>query len=662
LNAFTLKINFKMIKNLLLVVGLLGSVTLFAQKNPVVMEINGKPVTKSEFLQIYLKNNNDPKYDKASLDEYMELFRKFKLKVAEAESLGYDTIPKLKTELEGYRKTLAAPYLVDHETNDALVKEAYERYKTEIRASHILINLEPNASPADTLKAYNKALAVKKRLDAGEDFATVAKGAGGSDDPSAELNGGDLGYFTAFQMVFPFEQAAYNTPVGKISNPVRTRFGYHILKVMDIRPARGTVKTAHIMIASRPDDSPEDIEAAEKKANEIHQKAVAGEDFAKLASDFSDDPGTNQKGGELPVFGSGAATRMIPVYEEAAFDLKNVGDISEPIRTNFGFHIIKKLEAKDLPSFEAMKKDIQNKVNRDERSKKTQDSFVIKLKKEYKYHDKSKKTAKWFVSNMDSTYLQGKWKATKLTSDKPMFVLDGKSFTQKEFASYLEKNAKSSKMTNNKDVVNEQFRNWEKASILEYEESKLEVKYPEFKALMQEYHDGILLYEVMTDIVWNKASRDTIGLEVFYKENIGKYQWSNRVDALVYECLDQKIADDVYKMIQKETITSKDVLEKINKTSELNLRVRTNKFEVSETPYLAKRDLKKGVNKPYEFEGKFYVIKVSEMIPASPKELSEAKGIVTSDYQNKLEKDWLDELKVKHPIVIHEDVLYGIGK
>lgn len=651
-----------MIKNLLLVVGLLGSITLFAQKNPVVMEIDGKPITKSEFLQIYLKNNNDPKYDKASLDEYMELFRKFKLKVAEAESLGYDTIPKLRTELEGYRKTLSAPYLVDHETNDALVKEAYERYKTEIRASHILINLDPNASSADTLKAYNRAMALKKRIDAGEDFATVANGPGGSDDPSSEVNGGDLGYFTAFQMVFPFEQAAYTTPVGKTSNPVRTRFGYHILKVVDVRPARGTVKTAHIMIASRPDDSPEEIEAAEKKANEIYQKALAGEDFAKLANDFSDDPGTNQKGGELPVFGSGAPTRMIPVYEEAAFNLKNVGDISEPVRTNFGFHIIKKLEWKDLASFESMKKDIQNKVNRDERSKKTQDSFVAKLKKEYKYKDKSKATTKWFVANLDTTYKQGKWKATNLTADKPMFTMDGKSFTQKEFASYLEKNAKSSKLTNNKDVVNEQYRNWEKATILEYEESKLETKYPDFKALMQEYHDGILLYEVMTDKVWNRATRDTLGLEAFYKANISKYQWTKRVDALVYECLDSKIADEVYKMIQKKGVTSKEVIEKINKTSELNLRVRTNKFEVSETPYLANKDLTKGPNKPYEFEGKFYVIDVSEMIPAGPKELTDAKGIVTSDYQNKLEKDWLEELKAKHPIVIHEDVLYGIGK
>ncbi|TXI86551.1 MAG: peptidylprolyl isomerase, partial [Crocinitomicaceae bacterium] len=183
-------------KNLLVLIGLVGSLNLFAQKEPEVMTIDGKPVTKSEFLQIYLKNNTDPKYDKVSLDEYMTLFTKFKLKVAEAESLGYDTLPKLKKELDGYRKTLSTPYLVDNETNDALIKQAYERSKKEIRASHILIRLDENALPADTLKAYNKALALKKRIEAGEDFATVAKSKGGSEDPSAQTNGGDLGYFT----------------------------------------------------------------------------------------------------------------------------------------------------------------------------------------------------------------------------------------------------------------------------------------------------------------------------------------------------------------------------------------------------------------------------------------------------------------------------------
>ncbi len=649
-------------KNLLVLIGLVGSLNLFAQKEPAVMTIDGKPVTKSEFLQIYLKNNTDPKYDKVSLDEYMTLFTKFKLKVAEAESLGYDTLPKLKKELDGYRKTLSTPYLVDNETNDALIKQAYERSKKEIRASHILIRLDENAMPADTLKAYNKALALKKRIEAGEDFATVAKSKGGSEDPSAQTNGGDLGYFTAFQMVFPFEEAAYTTPIGKLSNPVRTRYGYHIIQVVDTRPARGTIKTAHVMVAVAPTDPAEEIEAARKKINEIYAKAIAGESFETLANDFSDDPGSNGKGGVLPVFGSGTTTRMVPEFEDAAFELKNIGDISKPIQTNFGFHIIKKLEWNDLGTFESMKKELQSKVNRDERSKKTQDSFVAKLKKNYNYKNQSKKGLKWFEQNIDSTYIQGKWKATKLTTDKTLFTIDGKSFTQKQFASYLEKNSRGIKKMPAKELVAMQYKNWEKAMIIELEEGKLEAKYPEFKALMQEYHDGILLYEIMTDKVWNRATRDTMGLKAFYEVNKEKYKWADRADAMVYECLTKDIADNVFKMIQNDTINSKHVIEKINKDSELNLRVRTNKFELVNTPFLKDQKLAKGINKPYLYEGKHYVVKVEQLIPAGIKDLNDAKGAITSDFQNQLEKDWLAEIALKHPIVINEAVLYSLGK
>lgn len=645
-------------KNLLLVIGLVASMHLFGQTDPVVMEIDGKPVTKSEFLQIYLKNNNDPKFDKQSMDEYMELFKKFKLKVAEAEALGYDTVPKLKRELDGYRKTLAQPYLVDNETNESLVKQAYERTKKEIRASHILIKVEENAAPADTLKAYNKILALKKRVENGEDFQKLAKSS--SEDPSAAQNSGDLGYFTAFQMVFPFEEAAYNTPVGQISNVVRTRFGYHILKVYDERPARGTMKAAHIMIAFTKADTDEDRENARKKIFEISDLLKAGGNFEELVGLHSDDPGSNQKGGVLPNFGTGTTTRMVPEFEETAFALKKDGDISEPVQTVYGWHIIKRVEWKGLASYDEMKKELQNKVNRDERSKITQDSFVAKLKKEYNYKDLSKKNIKWFTSNLDSTYYQGKWNADKLKSDKVLFSLDGKNYTQKQFASYLTSNFKSAKKTDAKTLVNTQYTNWVKQTVINYEDSKLEEKHADFRALMQEYHDGILLYEIMTDKVWSKASKDTVGLKAFYDKNKNNYRWEERIDAMVYECYNMDIAKQVQKMIKNDTINSKHVLEKINKESELNLKVRTNKFEVNNTDFLKGRTFKKGVNDIYEVNGKFYVIKVSEIIPAGVKELNEAKGIITSDYQTQLEKDWLDEIGRKHPIKVNTDVLYNL--
>ena len=359
----------------------------YGQKDPVILKVNGEKITKSEFLQIYLKNNPNPKYDQASMDEYMDLFKKFKLKVIEAEALGYDTIPKLKREFEGYKRQLAIPYLIDSAQNDSLVREAYFRTVNEVRCSHILVKIDPSATPADTLAAYNRILALKARIDKGEDFASVAKMKNGSDDPSAATNGGDLGYFTAFQMVYPFEDMAYKTAVGTVSAPFRTRFGYHILKTTGLRPSRGSIKTAHLMISVAKDADQATKDNAKKKVDEIYQKLKDGAKWEEMVAMYSDDPGTSKKGGELPMFGSGTTQRMVPEFEEAAFALKADGEFSAPLKTNYGYHIIKRLERKDVAAFETMKKELQTKVNKDERSKKTQDSFVRKLKAKYKYTD-----------------------------------------------------------------------------------------------------------------------------------------------------------------------------------------------------------------------------------------------------------------------------------
>jgi peptidyl-prolyl cis-trans isomerase SurA len=634
----------------------------FCQKDPVIMEINGEKVTKSEFLQIYLKNNNDPKYDKASLDDYLELFKKFKLKVAEAEELGYDTIPKLIKELEGYRKQLANPYLIDSASNNSLVLEAYERFKTEVRASHILLRLDPNAAPKDTLDTYNRILALKKRIEKGEDFASVAKMKNGSEDPSAVNNGGDLGYFTAFQMVYSFEEMAYTTPIGKISEPFRTRFGYHILQVTDKRPSRGTIKVAHIMVAAGKGIAQETIEAAEKKINELHEKLQKGEKWEELVTLHSDDANSVKKAGELPAFGSGTTQRMVPTFEAAAFSLKKDGDYSRPIKTDYGFHIIKRLELKDVQSFETVKKELQAKVNKDERSKKTQDSFVLKLKKSYNYTFSGNQNLKWFVQNIDSTYYLGKWNSTKLKTNNALFRLGGKSYKQKDFANYLQLNFKGLRREDPSKLIANQYRNFEKASILEFEESKLSYKYPEYKALVQEYHDGIILYEIMSDKVWNKAVKDTTGLKNYFDQNRSKYTWSDRIDATIYECLNKEIAETVIKMIKNDTINSKHVLDLVNKDTELNLKVKMNKFEINQVAYLKNRSFIIGVNPMFEFEGKYYAVKVSELLKPINKEFSESKGTVTSNYQNFLENSWMEELIKKYPIKIYSDVLYKIGE
>jgi peptidyl-prolyl cis-trans isomerase SurA len=639
------------------------SLTVSAQKDPVVMSIDGKPVTQTEFLQIYTKNNPNPSFDKDSLDRYMELFQVFKLKVAEAEALGYDTSPRLKKELEGYKKQLALPYLIDSVQNQNMVTEAYNRTANEVRCSHILIKLDPNASPKDTLEAYNRLLGLKARIEKGEDFASVAKSKNGSEDPSVVNNGGDLGYFTAFQMVYPFEEKAYNTPVGQVSAPFRTRFGYHILKVTDKRPARGTIKVAHIMIATGREASTETRQNAEKKINEIYDSLVAGAAWDKMVNAYSEDANSTKKAGELPTFGSGTSQRMVLEFEDAAFALKEVGQFSKPVKTQYGYHIIKLLEWSPVKSFDVIRRELQAKVNKDERSKVTQDSFVQKLKTQYNYQDKSAKGLEWFVNNLDSNYYVGKWKATELKSNKTLFVLGGQKFKQKEFAQYVEKNFRSVRKDEAAVVVKQLYSQWEKAAILAYEESLLPAKYPAFKALVQEYHDGIILYEIMQDQVWNKAVKDTAGLRTFFNENRSKYSWSERINATVYECKDEHIAVQVYGMLLKsDTITSKNVIEVINKDSELNLKVRMNKFELKQTAYLNNRNWTLGLNPVYSYEGKWYVVKVAEIMAPAPKEFTEAKGLATSDYQVYLEKKWLDALRSKHQIVINTDVLYQLGK
>ncbi len=636
----------------------------FAQNDPVIMTIDGNPITQSEFLQIYLKNNDNPKYDQASLDEYMELFKKFKLKVAEAEALGYDTIPKLVKELAGYQKQLARPYLIDSSKNESLVREAYDHTKSEIRASHILIRLESNAPPEDTLKAYNRLIEMKKRINAGEDFATVAKKKGGSEDPSVGSNGGDLGYFTAFQMVYQFEDAAYSTPVGSVTNPFRTRFGYHILKVFDKRSARGTIEAAHVMISAPKDASSEEVKTAQAKIDEIHSLLEGGADFTEIVKKYSDDPSSKDKGGALPKFGTGTTTRMVPEFSQAAFQLKKDGDFTSPIRTDYGFHIIKRIGWEDVPAFEVLEKELAKKVSKDARAVKTQASFVVKLKDQYGFKSKSKKGLKWFNKNIDSTYHLGQFKASELKGNKVLFKLDKKKFRSKAFAEYLETNYRAARQDTPKTVVAKQYKLWENEAILGYEETKLAGKYPAYKALITEYHDGILLYEVMSDKVWNLAMKDTNGLKEFYTQNKDNYTWGERIDGDIFECSSQENAANLIKLLAVDTLSTQTVVRLVNESSALNVKHRRGKYDLAKTKSLANapKSFKKGMNDTYELDGKFYVVRVMEIIPAGLKEFDDAKGAITSDYQNYLEVEWLKEIEKKHKVVINKEALYSIGK
>ena len=637
---------------------------LYSQKDPVVMTVNDNPVTKSEFLQVYLKNNADPSFEKEALDEYLNLYKKFKLKVSEAKALEYDTIPRLKKELAGYRKQLARPYLVDSVKNIELVKEAYERSKYEINASHILVQVKENASPEDTLKAYNKIMQLKERVKSGDDFGEVAASKKGSEDPSAVNNKGNLGFFTAFQMVYPFESIAYNTPVGEIGGPIRTKYGYHIVKVHEKRPARGTMTAAHIMVAAPRDADQSDLKNAQLKIEEIHTKLKGGEDFNKMAKLYSDDSGTKDKGGRLPAFGSGTSQRMVPEFEDAAFNLKEDNEFSEPFQTDYGFHIVRRISYEPLGTYDELKKSLQNKVNRGERGQQSQQSFIAKLKKENKFKDKSNKRMDWFIENVDSSIYKGNWNAPTLKRDRWMFKYDGDKYTQSQFRDYLLENQRKGKKASIPVYIADKYKDWQEQVIMDDEKSKLEVKYPEFKALIQEYEDGVLLYEIMKDKVWDKAVKDTAGLKAYFKENQSKYMWADRADAEVYTAESAEKAQEVYNLLRDSSeITFKEVLSYVNNESQLSVKAEAKKYPVAEAPFSDfKTDKKEGILEPFDLQGTFYVVKVNEYLEATPKSLKEARGAVIQDYQNYLEETWLEELRKKHEIKVNEEVLYNIGK
>lgn len=651
-------------KNLLLIIAFLAfSFSGFSQKsdNNVVMTVNGEQITKNEFLQVYLKNNDNPKYDKESLDEYMELYKKFKLKVAEAEALGYDTIPSLKRELKGYKEQLSHPYLIDSSKTNELLEEAYERMKYEIKASHILISVKPDASPADTLKAYNKALEIKKRIEKGENFGNVAAGPGGSEDPSAKVNKGNLGYFTAFQMVYPFETAAYNLKVGEISMPTRSNFGYHIIKVTDKRDARGTITASHIMVVLAQDASESDITNAEKKINEIYQQLEGGDAFEKLARLYSDDQGSKAKGGQLPPFGSGTNQRMVTEFEDAAFGLENDGDYSRPFKTDYGFHIVQRNEYSPLGTFAELKPQIQQKLNRGDRANQSEKAFIAKLKEENSFKDKGSKRLPWFYENIDSTVFKKNWESPVLKKNKWMFKYNDTKYDMLSFMNFIASSKKTPQMPVQK-FVDEKYKEWQAMEIMNDEKSRLEEKYPAYKALMQEYHDGVLLYEIMKDKVWDKAIKDTVGLKKYFEANLSQYQWPDRVETIIYSSSKKEMLLEAKLLNDIDSLTMYDVLNKVNADSQLNLEAQKGKFIQSENPILAGKDLKNGANEIFKEGDKFYLIIVEDKLPAGPKALREARGAVIQSYQEDLETKWLDELSKKHTINVNNEVLYSIGE
>jgi peptidyl-prolyl cis-trans isomerase SurA len=636
-------------KKILFIPLLILSFSVVSQNTKTILEIDDEKVSFEEFKRVYLKNNSGEIVSKSTVDEYLELYINFKLKVKESEARGMDKDESFISELAGYRAQLAQPYLSEDNMLAELKKEAYERLKFEINASHILINSKPGDSPDDTLKAYQRALKIRKSIVNGLDFNEVAKSS--SEDPSAKQNGGDLGYFTGFYMVYPFESAAYNTKVGDVSMPVRTRFGYHLIKVNDKRPSNGTMNAAHILISKDPEIG--SSEKPEEKAKEVIELLQEGDSFEELAKQYSDDTRSANNGGLLPPFSVG---RMVKGFEVAAFSLKKDGDISKPIETKYGWHIIKRISKEPLASYESIEKEIEGKVKKDSRSNLTEGAAIRKVIKEYGFKEFPKELED-FKSKIDPTYYEESWDGAVFSKlNKTMFTIGKEEVNQIAFTKFLVMNKPTNQEVDVAILVDLHYKAFKQKIILDYKDSQLESEYPEFKSLVQEYHDGILLFNLTDELVWSKAVKDTLGLEAFYNKNKENYKWSQRVDAVVFSAANEDVAKATKKML-KEGREISEIIEEINRPSQLNLKKESKKYEKGENEIIDEIAWESGISKNVVNNGRLSFVQVKEVLDATYKTLEDSKGIITSDYQEFLEKEWIEELRGKYQYKVNASVL-----
>ena len=573
------------------------------QESAPLMTIDGKPISAEEFLYIYEKNNQAGAVDPKTMDEYLDMFINFKLKVIEAEHQGIDTTASFLKELKGYRSQATPKYLQDENAMDSLVELSWRHMANDRRAAHIAIQCPQSADSATQAEALAKINEARVRVTEGlvkverkkvkgrwkniekrqpvEAFDAVAREI--STDPSVQETGGELGWITPFRFVYPLEEAVYTTEIGGISPVFRTQYGYHIVLVEEEK-AHIDVKARHIMkMVPRGEGATDSVDAAKHALMDSIAKIVTPETFAAIAQAESDDRGSSVRGGDLGWFGKGM---MVKEFEDEAFRLKP-GEISAPFRTAYGWHIIYKEDERGILPFDSLRSQIQRQVLRDERAQEAAKSFIRKTRAEY---------------------------------NLPAEMSD--------------------------------------ADVKAYADAHLEEKYPELKSLVREYHDGILLFEVSLREVWDKAAKDTAGLENYFKANKKKYTWTKpRWKGWLLQCKDQssaKAAKAIIKNAHADSINSY-IAHRVNRDSVTYVKVQHGLWEQGKSAAVDKFGFK---NKKAEFtpnENLPVVECVGKKIKA-PEVWSDEKGKVTTDYQDYLEAEWIKTLRAKYPVVLNQEV------
>ncbi|WP_395045800.1 peptidylprolyl isomerase, partial [Flavobacterium sp.] len=627
-----------------------------SEKKEVLFTIDDKSYYTDEFSRVYNKNIDLVKDEsQKDLNQYMELFVGYKLKINKANKLGLQNNTKYINELKSYRTQLSKNYTSDTKVTKALIEEGYNRSLKEIRASHILITVDENATPADTLKAYNQAIDIRKKAIAGENFAELAVKF--SQDPSSKENKGDLGYFSAFRMIYPFESAAYNTKKDEISMPVRTKFGYHLIKVIDSRDNRGEITVAHIMILKSPKNESDTSvnEKAKTTIQDIYTKLKQGENFESLANQFSEDKNSAPKGGLLPRFASGQLSSE--EFENVAFGITTPNSYSEPFESQFGWHIVKLVSKHPIKKLDEMERELDEKIRKDDRSRLITNSLTNKLHKKYTIVRDEKLYAQIKTLVTDKFYTS-EWKLPVNIKDynKNLFKIEDKSVSGAEFLSNLETQQKSNlKIKPIGMLVDYVYQNFVDVQMTNYYNDNLEKEFPDFANIIEEYRDGLLLFDLMEKEIWDKAKQDTLGLRDYYNTNKLKYQWKNRAEVLVASSTKEDVIKSARKLLKKDQ-TVDFIKTNLNTKDVVNVMTKQEIYEEGAENFPKNVQFKTGVSEIYK-DGEFYFVnKVSKIIPASVKTLDDTRGRAINDYQQYLEDNWVSDLKKEFKVNVNQEV------
>lgn len=610
------------------------------------MTIGGETISVKEFLRVYNKNI-DLVQDESqkNIDYYLNLYTNYKLKLKEARTLGFDKKDSYKKEFESYKNQLSKAYTSDKEVTETLVKEAYNRTTSEVKAHHILVRIQPGQ---DTLAAYEKIKALRSRM-VKEDFTSLRTAL--HDGKSVFVE--DLGYFSAFKMVYDFENAAFNTPLGQTSKPFRTQFGYHVVKVLDKRPSKGKVQVAHIMIANNQKDS---TLVPENRIKEIFRSIQEGDSFESLAKQFSDDKSSAAKGGVMNPFKSGDIRSEI--FVNTAFGLKEIGAISEPIQSQFGWHILKLISKTPVEPYEQIKVDLEQKVKRDARSKIIRQKMLEKLKQQYTISQPSLESV---VAKIQKNDADDTWEVEASMEPQVFLKIESQELSYRDFLDLLNKNKRSFKASTGKSkFISNQYALFLGNNLFQYKKNNLINENEDYANVLKEYEEGLLLFDIMENKIWKGAQLDSIGLKSYYNENTSKFKSNSKITATIARSNKKKKLKAVKKM-WSQGFSTDAISQKLNERDQA-LIFSSGDFEI-DSPLIPKNMVfNKGISEIYSLDDNYVLLNISNIETPQILSFEDAKGAVISKYQSVLESKWLETLRNKYPIVINEKILSDLKK